>query len=287
MADLQLVIMAAGMGSRFGSLKQIEGIGPSNEFLMDYAIYDAYQAGLRDIRLVVRESFLKHIQDHMSQSWKGYKDLRIHFVCQELTDLPEKVSLPVERSKPWGTGHVLYVLRKHVEAPFIIINADDFYGREGISTLASFMSGNSDKNALVGYPLQKTLSPYGPVTRGVCDIRNGHLMGIEEVQKIYADDPRTALASMNLWGFSPKIFPLVEERFHRFLAENITNVTAEYQIPQMVNDLLKDGEIEVEVLPTDSDWFGVTYKEDKEQVQAKINALIERGVYPKNLFSPR
>ena len=285
MTELKLVIMAAGMGSRFGSLKQMEGLGPSNEFLMDYAIYDAYQAGVRDICLVVRESFLTAIRDRMTSVWKAYSDLKFEFVCQEVSDLPEGYKVPAERAKPWGTAHVLYVLRKQIKSPFLIINADDFYGRAGIQTMVNFLKQNPQKNALVGYPLKNTLSPHGPVTRGVCDIKNNQLVGIDEVEKIFFDDPRQVLASMNLWGFTPSIFSLIEKSFDTFLDKNIENPKAEYQIPQIINDLLKSQKIEVTALSTDSEWFGVTYKEDKEAVQGKLNALIEKRVYPKSLFA--
>ncbi len=285
MTDLKLVIMAAGMGSRFGSLKQMEGLGPSNEFLMDYAIFDAYKAGIRNICLVVRDSFLPQITDRMTSAWKSYSDLKFEFVCQELNDLPEGYKVPEERAKPWGTAHVLYVLRKAVRSPFLIINADDFYGRAGINTMIQFLKQNSDKHALVGYPLKNTLSPHGPVTRGVCEIENGQLVGIDEVEKIFFDDPRQVLASMNLWGFSPSIFNLIEKSFDSFLDKNIENPKAEYQIPQIINDLLKAKKVEVAALSADSPWFGVTYKEDKEAVQNKLNALIESNEYPKSLFT--
>lgn len=283
MANLKVVIMAAGMGSRFGGLKQIDGMGPSDEFLMDYAIYDAYQAGVKDIVLVVRDSFKPEIEKLMLSRWGERKDLKFSFVCQETNDLPEGFT-SVIREKPWGTAHVLYVLRKHLGTPFLIMNADDFYGRDAIGSLISFMKQASNNHAMVSYPLKETLSPNGPVTRGVCEISGQNLKAIDEVPKIFPDDKREAFVSMNLWGFSPSIFAYVEEYFEKFLEQKIDDPKAEYQIPQVINDLLKSDRIQVRAIPTSSPWFGVTYKEDKESVQNKIKSLIDQGVYPSNLF---
>lgn len=283
MSNIQVVIMAAGMGSRFGGLKQIDGMGPSDEFLMDYAIYDAYKAGVREICLVVRESFRPEIEKLMADRWAQRKDLKFKFICQELTDLPQGFD-KVEREKPWGTAHVLYVLRKYLNAPFAIMNADDFYGRDAIQSMVSFLSKSENQHALVSYPLKETLSPNGPVTRGVCVIEGNQLKSIDEVPKIFPDDKREAFVSMNLWGFSPSIFPAIEEYFKKFLDKNIQDPKAEYQIPQVINDLLKTNQIRVEAIPTSSPWFGVTYKEDKESVQNKIKSLVNKGIYPESLF---
>jgi NDP-sugar pyrophosphorylase family protein len=283
--NLEVVIMAAGMGSRFGGLKQIDGMGPSGEFLMDYAIYDAYRAGVRAFCLVVRENFRQQLVELMNSKWKNFSDMKFRFVCQELNEVPEKFTPNQERTKPWGTAHVLYVLRRSLTTPFVIMNADDFYGRAGIGSLLSFLRETSDQHALVGYPLKKTLSPYGPVTRGVCEVRDDLVMDIDEVSKIYADDPRDSFASMNLWGFQPSIFPFVADEFEKFLETGFVSTTSEYQIPQMVSNLLRAKKIQVRCIPTDSPWFGVTYQEDKEQVQKKIQNLIASGEYPNNLFA--
>lgn len=284
MANLQIVIMAAGLGSRYGGLKQIDEFGPSKEFLMDYAIYDAYQAGLRRVCVVVRESFKNEIQTLMESKWKSYKDLAFDFVCQETMDIPAEFAEGNEREKPWGTAHVLYVLRKQLNTPFIIMNADDFYGRAAIQNLTSFMREHEGQHALVSYRLQETLSLYGGVTRGICEIKNDKLVAIDEVSNIQPNDPRDVLVSMNLWGFSPNLFSHIEESFKTFLKKNSQEKKTEYQIPQIINDLLLEKKITVSAIPIDSAWFGVTYQEDKVQVQEKINALIAKGVYPKNLF---
>jgi dTDP-glucose pyrophosphorylase len=285
MANIQVVIMAAGLGSRYGGLKQIDEFGPSREFLMDYAIYDAYQLGIRQICVVVRESFLAEIKDLLQTKWHEYEDLKFDFVCQETSDIPVEFQGQEQREKPWGTAHVLFILRNKIKTPFIIMNADDFYGRVAMKSLVDFLTANPDKQALASYRLQKTLSPFGPVTRGICEIKEGQLVAIDEVSGILSTDTRNGFASMNLWGFSPKLFSLVEESFLNFLKVNIKEPRVEYQIPQMINDFLKEEKIKVAALPVESDWFGVTHKDDKEPVQGKINDLVQKGTYPQNLFT--
>jgi dTDP-glucose pyrophosphorylase len=283
-ADLQLVIMAAGMGSRYGGLKQIDEFGPAQAFLMDYAIFDAIHLGVRKICIVIRKSFAAQIEARMRAKWGGRNDVEIRFVCQEIDELPAGFRVPEGREKPWGTTHVLYVLKEHIDTPFFIMNADDYYGRPALARLTSYLAAHPGHHALAGYPLQQTLSPHGPVTRGVCEVRDGRLTAIEEVAKIPPNDPRQALVSMNLWGFSPSIFESVEEAFAHFLSTNTDRLKGEYQIPHLINDLLKAGKIIVDVLPVESPWFGVTYPEDKPEVQNKIVRMIENGEYPHNLF---
>lgn len=282
--DLQLVIMAAGMGSRYGGLKQIDEFGPGRAFLMDYAIYDAYRLGVRKVTLVVRDHFLDQIRNLLQSKWSQYSDLKFNFVCQDGADLPAGFKKPEAREKPWGTSHVLFSLRHTVKGPFMIMNADDFYGRAGIRDLTAFMLKNPGQQALAAYPLQQTLSPHGPVTRGVCEITGGKLVSIDEVSKIFPDDPRKSYVSMNLWGFTDEIFALNEKALAAFLTANSGSLTAEYQIPHMINDLLKSRAVMVTAVPVDSPWFGVTHREDKEIVQAKIAALVHDHVYPENLF---
>lgn len=285
MSNLQVVIMAAGLGSRYGGLKQIDEFGPAQEYLMDYAIYDAYRAGITQICVIVRDNFKAEIQQIMTKKWSAYTDLKFNFISQEIGDLPAPYKGNIEREKPWGTAHILFVLRNALKSPFLIMNADDFYGREAIQSLAEFLVQKSGEHALVSYQLKKTLSLHGSVTRGICDIKAGQLVSIDEVSGIEPNDTREAYASMNLWGFSPSAFAHVEELFVRFLEANSKSPKAEYQIPTMVNDLLKENKIKVAAIPTKSDWFGVTYQEDKDLVKNKIAGLVERGVYPKNLFA--
>ena len=283
MTDLKLVIMAAGLGSRFGGLKQIHELGPSGEFLMDYAIYDAYQAGVKEVCLVVQSHFKEQIEIVINSRWESYKDLTFSFVCQDVKDLPSEFNFP-QREKPWGTTHVLYALRNAIKGPFLIMNADDFYGRNAIQSLASSMMSKKNEHAFVAYPLKETLSPHGSVTRGVCEIENGFLKNIDEVKEIYSNDNRGGFVSMNLWGFSPEVFTLINEQFKKFLKEKGDDLKAEYQIPQVVNDLLQESKIKISSLETDSPWFGVTYKEDEGTVRNKIAKLVSDGVYPESLF---
>jgi NDP-sugar pyrophosphorylase family protein len=281
--NLEIVIMAAGMGSRFGGLKQMDGMGPSGEFLMDYAFYDAYQAGVRHFTLVVRESFKSDIETLMKEKWAKYPDITFKFICQEMDHLPKGFSS--DREKPWGTTHVLYCLKDHVKHPFLVMNADDYYGKEAITQLVEFLKSNPNQHAMIGYPLQKTLSKFGPVTRGVCETEGNIIKSIEEVQKIEPDDKRDNTVSMNLWGFSPSFFELVDENFTKFLKDNIDDPKSEYQIPELVNDLLAENKVKIELIKTNSPWFGVTYKEDKPQVQQKFQKLVDDGVYPRGLFA--
>lgn len=283
--NLQIVIMAAGLGSRYGGLKQIDEFGPSREFLMDYAIYDAYQVGVRQITVIVRDSFIKEIKELLYGKWSNYKDLQFNFVCQETSDLPAEFKGKTEREKPWGTAHILYVLKDKIKTPFIIMNADDFYGREAVQGLIAFMNENPEKHALMSYSLQKTLSPFGSVTRGVCEIKDGELIAIDEQSGILPTDTRQSFVSMNLWGFAPSVFKLVDESFKAFLSKNILEPKTEYQIPQMMNDFLQAKKIKITALDNNSEWFGVTHREDKEPTQKKIDALVKAGVYPQSLFA--
>lgn len=285
MPELKLVIMAAGLGSRYGGLKQIDSFGPSGEFLMDYAIYDAYKCGVRHICLIIRDYFKTDIESLMVAKWRAYKDLKFEFVSQETADLPAEFIGKSRREKPWGTAHILFVLKDKIKTPFIIMNADDFYGRDAIGSLANFLVKNHACHALISYQLQHTLSPHGAVTRGICEIHNGRLLAIDEVSGIAPNDSRQSLVSMNLWGFSPQLFNPAEELLKSFLAQYIDNPKIEYPIPTLINDLLKLRRIEVNAIPTNAEWFGVTYQEDKVPVQKKINSLIEKKIYPENLFS--
>lgn len=284
MSNLQVVIMAAGLGSRYGGLKQIDEFGPSREYLMDYAIYDAYKAGVRKVSVIVRESFQDEIKDIMTAKWKAYKDLAFEFICQETADVPKEFA-DNDRQKPWGTAHILYVLRKKINSPFLIMNADDYYGRSAISDLVNFLKTQTEQHSLASYRLQKTLSPFGAVTRGLCEVNDGRLIAIDEVSNIPSNDSRDVFVSMNLWGFSPSIFTHVEEYFRTFLKKYSQNPKVEYQIPQMINDLLKDKKVQIASRPTEAEWFGVTYQEDKAQVQQKISDLVKKGEYPSNLFT--
>jgi len=294
-----LVVLAAGMGSRFGGLKQVEPVGPSGETLMDYSVFDALQAGFDRIVFVIRKDFEDVFRTTVAAKYEGR--IAIEFAFQDRDDLPTGFSTPAERTKPWGTAHAIRAARNIVKGPFAAINADDFYGRDAFARVGAFLD-NPGTNcfAMVGYRLDQTLSEHGHVARGVTTTdASGRLLGITEMTKIIRDsagirnveieDSPVALTggervSMNLWGFTPQLFEAMESRFPRWLEANLDNIKAEWYIPFLVDDMIRDGEVSVRVLPTDSSWFGVTYREDKPKVTEAISALVRTGSYPSPLF---
>lgn len=297
-----LLVLAAGMGSRYGSLKQMDGVGPNGEAIIDYSVYDAIRAGFGKVVFVIRHSFAAEFQEVFSAERFGHK-IEVEYVYQELESLPEGFTLPAERVKPWGTNHAVMMAKGAIDGPFAVINADDFYGREAYQTIGDYLSqlGNSRNNyCMVGYQVSKTLSENGTVSRGVCTVDGeGNLQGMVERTQIErlngtilfhdggADEPlaEDTPVSMNLFGFTPDYFEYSEAYFKEFLAANIDNLKSEFFIPLMVNKVINDGTATMRVLKTTSNWFGVTYKEDKPQLMAKIEELIESGVYPRNLWS--
>ena len=297
-----LLVLAAGMGSRYGSLKQMDGVGPNGEAIIDYSVYDAIRAGFGKVVFVIRHSFAAEFQEVFSAERFGHK-IDVEYVSQELESLPEGFTLPAERVKPWGTNHAVMMAKGAIDGPFAVINADDFYGREAYQTIGDYLSqlGNSRNNyCMVGYQVSKTLSENGTVSRGVCTVDGqGYLQGMVERTQIErvngtilfhdggADETlaEDTPVSMNLFGFTPDYFEYSEAYFKEFLAANIDNLKSEFFIPLMVNKVINDGTATMRVLKTTSNWFGVTYKEDKPQLMAKIEELIESGVYPRNLWS--
>ena len=298
-----LLVLAAGMGSRYGSLKQMDGVGPNGEAIIDYSVYDAIRAGFGKVVFVIRHSFEADFKEVFNAERFGGK-IAVEYVFQELDYLPEGFSLPEGRVKPWGTNHAVMMASDVINEPFAVINADDFYGREAYATISDYLSaleGSQNKYCMVGYQVSKTLSENGTVSRGVCTVdADGNLQGMVERTQIErvngtilfhdggADEPlaEDTPVSMNLFGFTPDYFAYSEEYFRTFLADPATqsNLKAEFFIPLMVNKVINDGTATMRVLKTTSDWFGVTYKEDKPQLMAKIEELIERGIYPRNLW---
>ena len=296
-----LLVLAAGMGSRYGSLKQIDKLGPSGETITDYSVYDAIRAGFGKVVFVVRKSIEPDFREVFS---KLSDKIEVEYVHQELDNLPSGISVPAERQKPWGTGHAVLVAASKIKTPFAVINADDFYGADSYKVMAEHLmrDRSSDKSAysMVGFKLENTLSEYGHVSRGVCVTdSNNILKSITErtqIQKIDgkivfkdSDDSWKPLtgkeyASMNFWGFPSSIFPHLEKKFKLFIEANIQNLKAEYYIPLAIDDLIKEDIASVNVLNTNSKWFGVTYKEDKESTIQKIQELVNQGVYPSNLW---
>ena len=299
-----LLVLAAGMGSRYGALKQMDGVGPNNEAIIDYSIYDAIRAGFGKVVFVIRHSFADAFTAIFNKERFGGK-IAVEFVYQELDYLPEGFSVPEGREKPWGTNHALLMAAKAINEPFAVINADDFYGADAYKVIGEYLSKLGEENnhyCMVGYAVNKTLSENGTVSRGVCGINEeGFLTSIVERTKIERNAEGTIVfhdlgedealeeetpVSMNLFGFTPDYFAHSEEYFKGFLSspEVQTNLKAEFFIPLMVNKLVGEGTSKLKVLSTTANWFGVTYQADKPQLVAKIEELIEAGVYPRNLW---
>lgn len=295
-----LVVLAAGMGSRYGKLKQMDGFGPNGETIIDYSIYDAIQAGFGKVVFIVREYFLQEFKDMMNAKF-GDK-IELQYVTQELAKVPSGVETYPEREKPWGTAHAVWVAKDIVNEPFAVINADDFYGCDSYKVLTDYFKDNSSQDyAVVAYRLKNTLSDHGTVNRGVCYSNEiGCLTKVVECTKIqreedgvvrYPDENDTkqvladdTLVSMNMWAFLPSYFNHVDEQFVNFLTNFGKELKSEFYIPSVVDKLINDGTLNVNVLDTDSSWFGVTYQADKPIVMEKLNQLIAEGVYPNQIY---
>lgn len=296
-----LYVLAAGMGSRYGGLKQLDGVGPNGETIMDYSIYDAVNAGFGKVVFVIRKSFESDFREKICSKYEQI--IPVEIVFQELDYLPEGFVLNPERVKPWGTNHAVMMAKDVIKEPFAVINADDFYGRESFKILADYLksiTGKQNDYCMVGYRLSNTLSESGAVARGICEtnaegfltsvIERTHIERIENEVK-YKDEkgeyhalPENAPVSMNMWGFTPDYFEYSESFFVAFLKANIDNLKAEYFIPLMVNHLIQNQTARVKVLDTPSKWFGVTYAEDRPDVVGKLKDLADTQVYPSPLF---
>jgi choline kinase len=292
-----LLILAAGMASRYGSMKQMEGFGPDGETIMDYSIYDAIRAGFGKVVFIIRKDFADNFKEAFGAKFKG--KIEVDYVYQELDLFVDPPFLPADRTKPWGTGHALLCAKDAVHEPFAVINADDFYGKDAFEKAAHFLNNTCNENtaAIIGYKLAKTLSEHGTVSRGVCEVDEAeNLTAINERIKIFSKDgkvvyeenealielPDDTNVSMNFWCFHPAVFDITANLFKDFPAKNLDNIKAEFFIPYIADYFLSHGKINV--IPTSAQWFGVTYKEDADAVRASLHALINEGEYPKSLW---
>ena len=291
-----LVLLAAGMGSRYGGLKQIDQLGTSGEALLEYSIFDALRAGFNKIVFIIRRDFAKEFEDKVGSKFADLAE--VDYCYQELDDLPSGFELPKERTKPWGTGHALLATKDVVHEPFLIINADDFYGRESFE-LASKMLDSWDAEAglkagMVGFRLDQTLSDHGSVSRGISQVGNGQLVEVVETHGIEANEngiisegghtlSADSIASMNMWCLNPSIIKEFENSFISFLKEKIDVPKSEFYLPFVIDDLVKSGELSCDVLQSPCKWFGVTYQDDKELVMNSLASAVKEGIYPSKL----
>lgn len=299
-----LVVMAAGMGSRFGGLKQITPVGPNEEVIMDYSIYDAIRAGFGKVVFVIKEEMLEVFKNSIGKRIEELVETA--YVFQKLDMLPKGYSLPNGRSKPWGTAHAVMCCKDYVNTPFLVINADDFYGVTTYKLIHDYLVGLKEEKdfyqySMVGFKLGNTLSENGHVARGICQVDDwGFLRGIEErteikkfqqdvkyreAEEIWVSIPENTIVSMNAWGLTPSIFKELEKKFSSFLLEKQDEILrAEYFLPAVINSLIRENKARVKVLKSEEQWYGVTYKEDKNIIENAILKLINNGIYPANLW---
>jgi dTDP-glucose pyrophosphorylase len=295
-----LVILAAGMASRYGSMKQVEGFGPSGETIMDYSIFDAIRAGFGKVVFIIRKEFEKNFHEAVGKKIEG--KIKVEYVFQELGKYSQGFEIPAERTKPWGTAHAVLCADEKVKEPFAVINADDFYGRDGFAKAFDFLKNDCNEKtySIIGYELLKTLSDHGTVNRGVCEVDSDHnlvsvveRLNVSQVgDKIVCNDehlpkelPLDTHVSMNFWCFHPSVFDYTKQVFKEFLSDNSSNPKAEFFIPIVADKYIKDGEGVIKVIPTSSKWFGVTYKEDAPMVKESLMKLINAGEYPTSLWA--
>jgi hypothetical protein len=294
-----LLVMAAGMGSRYGGLKQIDPVGPSGETLMDYSIFDAIRAGFGKVVFVIRKDIEAPFKETIGAKFE--KRIPVEYVFQELDKIPGEFKVPEGRTKPWGTTQAVLMAEDAIKEPFAVINADDFYGAEGYQVLAGHLNSGSPDYAMVGFVLRNTLSEFGSVARGVSQADNdGYLKSVVELTKVERDgngakdtDPSGKvtqmtggeLVSLNMWGFTPAVFPQLRQHFRAFLERSGNDLKSENYVPSTVNELVSSGEARVKVLRTNDAWFGVTYREDRPRVVDSIAALVKKGKYPEKLWN--
>jgi NDP-sugar pyrophosphorylase family protein len=295
-----LLVLAAGMGSRYGGIKQMDSFGPNGETIIDYSIFDAITAGFGKVVFIIRESFAEDFKDLFEPKLRGR--IKTEYVMQEMDSYTEGYQIPEDRLKPWGTAHAVLCAKEVIHEPFAVINADDFYGRDAFEKAVKFLNEDvSPKEyCIIGYKLANTISENGTVSRGVCEVDyEGNLLNIVERTKIFPEDgkiyyiedalkvplPPDTVVSMNFWCFDPTAFDFIQKQFFKFLQENATNIKAEFFIPIIGDAFIHEGKGKIKVIPTSAQWFGVTYKEDAPQVREDLQQLIAEGEYPEHLFS--
>ena len=296
-----LLVLAAGMGSRYGGLKQMDPVGPASETILDYSVFDAVRAGFTRVVFIIRSEMREAFEAQVSSKF-GSK-IEVGYVIQDASDIPQGIEIPIAREKPWGTGHAVLAARNAIDGPFAVVNADDFYGHESFAKVAQFFQETADQEtayAMAGFRLANTLSENGTVARGICTIgKNGQLIRVEELTKISRTSTGASNtapdgtireltgeepASMNFWALRPTIFTQLKEEFRAFLSKPSRLETGEFYIPAAIDARIKKGDVTVSVLPTSSEWFGVTYKEDRPGVVQSLAALVASGEYPETLW---
>lgn len=300
-SELTLVVLAAGMGSRYGGIKQIDPVGPSGEALIEYSIYDALRAGFTRVCFIVRSEIREAVSEFFGPKLSGRAE--VVYAEQDLSDVPQGFTIPEGRTKPWGPAHAVRAARNAVDGPFVSINADDFYGRESFESVAGFLGGVDTEDpayCMVGFRVDQTLSEHGTVSRALCRVdADGYLTHIEEHKEIERSDAGIVshrpdgtdlllnaddVVSMNIFGFTPVVFDQFEDEFRAFLSEEGADPKAEFYLPTVQNNLIASGRARLRVLPNAGTWFGMTYREDKPMVRAEIRRMVEAGEYPQNLW---
>ena len=294
MKNITLLVMAAGMGSRYGGLKQLDAAGPGGETIIDYSVYDAIRAGFNKVVFIIRKDFEQEFTSQITDKYAG--KIQVEFAFQDLHDLPDGFTCPEGREKPWGTGHAILTAADLIHEPFVAINGDDFYGLESFEVVAKYYQSGRRTFSMVAFQLDKTLSEFGGVTRGLCSVKDGLLDTVIETGELRQSDHGISSdrdieldgnepVSMNVWGFTPDLFDYLQSMFVDFLEKEGNEMKSEYLIPSVVNDLIRSGQKKVHVLRSSAAWFGVTYKKDWTFVLGEIQKLIQTGVYPESLFA--
>ena len=294
MKNITLLVMAAGMGSRYGGLKQLEAVGPGGETIIDYSVYDAIRAGFNKVVFIIRKDFEQEFTSQITDKYAG--KIQVEFAFQDLHDLPDGFTCPEGREKPWGTGHAILTAADLIHEPFVAINGDDFYGLESFEVVAKYYQSGRSTFSMVAFQLGKTLSEFGGVTRGLCTVKDGLLDTVIETGELRQSDHGISSdrdieldgsepVSMNVWGFTPDLFDYLQSMFVDFLEKEGNEMKSEYLIPFVVNGLIRSGQEKVHVLRSNAAWFGVTYKKDRTFVLGEIQKLIQMGVYPEKLFA--